>query len=113
MVTFVMAAVSVHAPGHPLLDVLSYNPPPNCPAMGFRPSAPAVLPLNTVQLSITRFTELKIPPPEPAELLPEIRLPWITVWRELGVFVNVKIPPPIPRPVPFTCVAWLLRTLLL
>src|SRR5262249_60128618 len=51
-----------------------------------------------------------MPPPNPADLLPEMVLLWITVWRELAVLVKVKIPPPIPLPVPLTWVALLLST---
>src|SRR5215813_478810 len=98
MVTLVSVTVSVQAAGQPLLPVLLYKPPPACPAIGLVPFVPAVLPLMTVPWSTSRFTEFQTPPPNPADLLPEIVLLWIMVCREFGVFVKVKMPPPMPLP---------------
>src|SRR6185312_1904641 len=53
-----------------------------------------------------------MPPPFPAALLPEMVLPWITVWRELGVLLVMVIPPPSPATElsPLTWVALLFST---
>src|SRR5262249_2400202 len=104
--------------------VFTRSPPPSWLAMVLVPSVPAILPLMIVPASINKLVLLSIPPPNPADLFPDMVLEWIKVSAVVALtFCGAKatMPPPAPNEMPgaprqvesHTCVALLFLTWLL